>query len=111
MAVFRNHNQIPLELTRMAFKRWGCEFDGPWPDTSILKQRKGIWVIWRQTGSQWDVIEVGESKNVRASFAETLPQPSSPNRSSIHYSVTYTPRLSEEARRQLAKRIRKVSSH
>jgi len=96
----------------MAFKRWGCEFEGPWPNTSILKERKGIWVIWRRAGSQWDVVDVGESNNVRASLMKDKASPSLPlGRSSIHYSATYTPRLSEKARRQLAGRIRKISDH
>jgi hypothetical protein len=96
----------------MAFKRWGCEFDGPWPNTDILKPRKGIWVIWRKMGYQWDVIAVGESENVRTSLTkcETLP-PLPRGRGVIHYSATYTPKLSGQSRRTLAQRIRKVSDH
>jgi hypothetical protein len=96
----------------MAFKRWGCEFDGPWPNTDILKQRKGIWVIWRKLGYQWDVISVGESGNVRASLTKPESVPSLPAEGgTIHYSATYTPRLSEADRRKLASRIQKVSDH
>ena len=96
----------------MAFKRWGCEFDGPWPNTDILKQRKGIWVIWLKTGYQWDVISVGESGNVRASFERPGSRPSPPpGGGSVHYSATYTPGLSETARRNLARRIQKVADH
>ena len=96
----------------MSFKRWGCDFDGPWPNTQILKSRKGIWVIWRRTGYQWDVIEVGESANIQASLAKPEAQPTlPPGRGLIYYSATYTPRLSDTARRNLARRIRKVSNH
>jgi hypothetical protein len=96
----------------MAFKRWGCEFDGPWPGTQILKSRKGIWVIWRKLGFQWDVIAVGESNNVAVSLSKPEAQPVLPaGRGAVYYSATYTPRLSANARRELAQHIRKVSDH
>ncbi|HWL51530.1 MAG TPA: hypothetical protein VNQ90_03795 [Chthoniobacteraceae bacterium] len=92
----------------MAFKRWGCEFDGPWPNTDILRRRSGIWVVWRKCGNRWEVIEVGESWNVQFSLlarsGELEKQIVPPD--TLHYSATYTPSLSAEARRELAARIR-----
>lgn len=66
--IIRQTLQSYTQFKGMAFKRWGCEFEGPWPDTKILKPRQGVWVLWRRSGPRWDVIEVGESGNIRASF-------------------------------------------
>jgi len=95
----------------MAFTRWGCTFDGPWPNTDILKPRSGIWVVWRQTGRQWEVIEVGESRNVRKSLvgrAEALSLQHAGG-GSIHYSATYTAKLPAKERRELAQRIERIA--
>lgn len=95
----------------MAFKRWGCEFDGPWPNTDILKRRAGIWVVWRKCGNRWEVIDVGESWNVQvfllAKSGEFEAQIAPPD--TLHYSVTYTPSLSAEERRELAARIQRLA--
>ncbi len=95
----------------MAFKRWGCEFDGPWPNTDLLKPRSGLWVIWRKNGQQWEVIDVGESRNVRQSVlgkTATLEEGLSPQES-IHYSASYPPNLTDAARKELADHILKVA--
>jgi hypothetical protein len=95
----------------MAFKRWGCNFDGPWPNTDILKQRPGVWVIWRRTGDHWKVIDVGESSNVRASVERRAAELAAgiEGEATIHYSATYTPKLAGEARRELACHIERIA--
>jgi len=99
----------------MAFKRWGCEFEGPWPDTGILKAQKGVWVIWKRIGRVWEVIDVGESSNVRAALTKPRQAIHGPDFSypptTILYSATYTPHLSKAGRQALAQKIRSVAVH
>ncbi len=48
----------------MSYTKWGYEFDGPYSDGGILKEEAGVYVIWCDTGSSWDVLDVGESEDV-----------------------------------------------
>lgn len=96
----------------MAFKRWGHTFDGPWPNTDILKEEPGIWVIWHRVGRHWNVLEVGESRNVRQSLLrETRQHPpsNSTHHGEIHYSACYTGKLSDAERARAAQHIHRIA--
>ncbi len=93
----------------MAFTRWGCTFDGPWPNTDLLKPRPGIWVIWSQTDTQWTVIDVGESKNVRKSVLRLAPSYLAQGSGSLHYSAAYTSQQTDAIRKELWKRIHRLA--
>ena len=41
------------------------EFEGPYPSTSSLRDRSGVYVILCQTGDKLRVIDVGESARLR----------------------------------------------
>jgi len=94
----------------MAFKRWGHTFDGPWPNTDILKPEPGIWVVWLRNPERWRVLEVGHSENVRHSLVERCTGfQAAAGKEEIHYSVTYTPELSDDGRQEAAERIKRIA--
>lgn len=67
-------------------------------------------MIWRKDGKQWEVLEVGESADVRASVLQSTGERYDDELPGvIHYSASYTGELSDEARRELAARVRRVA--
>jgi len=51
----------------MSIKIGNYNFDGPYADTSKLKNQSGVYVILGRSGSahNWNVVDVGESATVR----------------------------------------------
>lgn len=50
----------------MAIQIGNYKFDGPHPHTSAVHARSGVYVILgRSGGTQWSVVDVGESESVR----------------------------------------------
>jgi len=92
----------------MVFERWGYQFEGAWSDPGRLESRSGVYVIWCKVGEKWNVLDVGESHDVRDRVMNH-------DRSDcwvrnctgeIFYSATYTPNLQQSGRKEVEQYVR-----
>lgn len=95
---------------RMAFERWGYQFDGAYLSPESLSQKAGVYVIWCENGSNWSVLDVGEATDVRARVSNHDRSDCWKRNCSgkIQYSATYTPNLQQAGRIEIEKRIRSL---
>lgn len=92
----------------MGFERWGYQFEGAWSDPNNLESRSGVYVIWCKSGDNWNVIDVGESHNVKE---RVLNHDRSDCwnrncRGTLYYSATYTPNQQQAGRMEVEQYIR-----
>lgn len=87
-------------------------FEGPYGSTQVLEDRSGVYVVLRNTsGSQYALIDVGESHAVR-SRAENHERKMCWQRQcgggTIYYAVYYTPGVQQLGRLSIEQIIRQM---
>jgi hypothetical protein len=92
----------------MSFERWGHTFEGAWTDPNQLESRSGVYVIWCETGDNWEVVDVGESHDVKNRVLNHDRKDCWERNCSgaIYYSGTYTPNMEQAERRRIEQAIR-----
>ena len=94
------------------FQRWGYVFDGAYTNASSLQPHAGIYVIWCQSGTNWVVLDIGESENVRDRLLNH-DRASDWRRNcqgTVRFSATYTPGLDADGRRRIEAALRRTEN-
>lgn len=91
----------------------GHRFEGPYTDTSRLKDQAGVYVILdRRADGRWHVIDVGESEQVktRVESHDRKDCWERHRQGTLGVAVVYTPGWTAAQRRALESRIRQTYS-
>lgn len=93
----------------MAFTQWDYDFDGAYPSAGWLETIPGVYVIWCKTGNKWEVLDVGQSENVRnhcKNHDRTDCWKNNCSQGRLRFTAHYMPDAEEESRIQVVKDIR-----
>jgi hypothetical protein len=84
----------------MGFQGWNYEFDGPYLRPDLLKSKPGVYIIWGVVSGVWNILDVGESENVRDFLASTETPAMPPDKAPIkrYFSSAYIPGVEERNR-------------
>ena len=96
----------------MPFERWGYQFEGTYTSREYLRSRSGVYVIWCENESNWTVLDVGETDDVKKRVsnhdrARCWAQNCS---GTIYYSAMYTPNFQQGERTEIEERIRNLEN-
>ncbi|MEM7165138.1 MAG: hypothetical protein AAF581_06710 [Planctomycetota bacterium] len=86
-------------------------FEGPYTDTSDLKEQGGVYVILdKRSNAKWTVIDVGQSSGVksRVDSHDRKDCWTRNQRGTLGVAVMYTPGWSEQQREALERKIREA---
>ena len=92
----------------MPFEYLGYQFDGAYASPDSLEARPGVYVIWCRCEDAWNVVDVGESDDVK----KRVKDPDQKARWEEHcecefyYSAIYTPNIQKDKRMEIEQEIR-----
>lgn len=96
----------------MAFAYLGYQFDGAYNSPDSLESNPGVYIIWCICEDEWQVIDVGESNDVKDEIKNHERKPCWEKHCpfEIYFSATYTPNLPQPERLRIEDRIRKLTN-
>ncbi len=92
----------------MGFVKWGYNFEGAFTSCQSLEELPGVYVIWCKFLENWNVLDVGESDDVRRRVCNHDREDCWKRNCSgtIYFSAMYLPGYTEDERRRIESYIR-----